>query len=164
MSLMWVSVTECSQAHIYHLTQMIKEDEDLQIILSSGTPFIDDRGDGGLLKKDLERMLSMLGVPSRLKGYQYLKAAVDLCVQSMEELDGVTKRLYPDIGRMYQTSAETVEHAIRHAIEAAWQRGDERTQKRLFGYSRMEGRRPTNSEFIARLTDYFTDMSRKYLS
>ena len=57
MSLMWVSVTECSQSHIYHLTQMIKEDEDLQIILSSGTPYMDDRGDGGLLKKDLERIM-----------------------------------------------------------------------------------------------------------
>ena len=138
MSLMWVSVTECSQSHIYHLTQMIKEDEDLQIILSSGTPYMDDRGDGGLLKKDLERMMSLL--------------------------DGVTKRLYPDIARMYQASAETVEHAIRHAIEAAWQRGDERTQKKLFGYSHMEGRRPTNSEFITRLADYFSDMSGKYLS
>ena len=88
MSLMWVSVTECSQSHIYHLTQMIKEDEDLRIILSSGTPYMDERGDGGLLKKDLERMLSMLGVPSHLKGYQYLKAAIDLSVQSMEELEG----------------------------------------------------------------------------
>ena len=164
MSLMLVSVTECSQSHIYHLTQMIKEDEDLHIILSSGTPYMDDRGDGGLLKKDLERMMSLLGVPSHLKGYQYLKAAIDLCVQSMEELDGVTKRLYPDIARMYQASAETVEHAIRHAIEAAWQRGDERTQKKLFGYSHMEGRRPTNSEFITRLADYFSDMSGKYLS
>ena len=109
-------------------------------------------------------MMSLLGVPSHLKGYQYLKAAIDLCVQSMEELDGVTKRLYPDIARMYQASAETVEHAIRHAIEAAWQRGDERTQKKLFGYSHTEGRRPTNSEFITRLADYFTDMSGKYLS
>ena len=164
MSLMWVSVTECSQSHIYHLTQMIKEDEDLQIILSSGTPYMDERGDGGLLKKDMERMLSLLGVPAHLKGYQYLKTAIDLCVQSMEELDGVTKRLYPDIARTHQTSAETVEHAIRHAIEVAWQRGDERTQKMLFGYSHLDGKRPTNSEFITRLTDHFADISRKFLS
>ena len=164
MSLMWVSVTECSQSHIYHLTQMIKEDEDLRIILSSGTPYMDERGDGGLMYKDMERVLSMLGIPSHLKGYRYLKTAVDLCIQSMEELDGVTKRLYPYIARTHQTSAETVEHAIRHAIEAAWQRGDERTQKMLFGYSHAEGRRPTNSEFITRLTDYFRDRNGKYLS
>ena len=163
MSLMWVSVTECSQSHIYHLTQMIKEDEDLRIILSSGTPYMDERGDGGLMYKDMERVLSMLGIPSHLKGYRYLKTAVDLCIQSMEELDGVTKRLYPDIARTHQTSAETVEHAIRHAIEAG-QRGDERTQKMLFGYSHAEGRRPTNSEFITRLTDYFRDRNGKYLS
>ena len=33
MSLMWVSVSECNQSHIYHLTQMIKDDENLQIVL-----------------------------------------------------------------------------------------------------------------------------------
>ena len=164
MSLMWVSVTECSQSHIYHLTQMIKEDEDLRIILSSGTPYMDERGDGGLLTKDMERMLSLLGVPSHLKGYQYLKTAIDLCVQSTEELDGVTKRLYPDIARVYRSSAQTVEHAIRHAIKTAWERGDEKAQKMLFGCSRTESRRPTNSEFIARLTAYFTDRGEKYLS
>ena len=43
MSLMWVSVTECNQSHIYHLTQMIKEDENLQILLSYGAPDMDIR-------------------------------------------------------------------------------------------------------------------------
>ncbi|HJA93093.1 MAG TPA: sporulation initiation factor Spo0A C-terminal domain-containing protein [Candidatus Eisenbergiella merdipullorum] len=109
-------------------------------------------------------MLSLLGVPSHLKGYQYLKTGIDLCIQSLEELDGITKRLYPDIAGVYHTSAETVEHAIRHAIEAAWQRGDETTQRRLFGYSHLESRRPTNLEFISRLADHFINDNGKYLS
>lgn len=163
MSLMWVSVTECNQSHIYHLTQMIKEDENLQILLSYGAPDMNIR-DGGVLRRKIEHVLSLLGVPSHLKGCQYLKTGIDLCIQSMEELDGITKRLYPDIAGIHHTTAETVEHAIRHAIEAAWQRGDENTQKRLFGYSHMEGRRPTNSEFIYRLADYFINDDGKYLS
>ena len=163
MSLMWVSVSECNQSHIYHLTQMIKDDENLQIVLSYGAPDM-DRGDGGLFKRKTEQLLSQLGVPPHLKGCQYLKTAVVLCTQSMEELEGITKRLYPDIARMHHTAGETVEHAIRHAIEAAWQRGDENVQKRLFGYSRMEGKRPTNLEFIYGLADHLLNAEGKYLS
>ena len=163
MSLMWVSVSECNQSHIYHLTQMIKDDENLQIVLSYGAPDM-DRGDGGLFKRKTEQLLSQLGVPPHLKGCQYLKTSVVLCTQSMEELEGITKRLYPDIARMHHTAGETVEHAIRHAIEAAWQRGDENVQKKLFGYSRMEGKRPTNLEFIYGLADHLLNAEGKYLS
>ena len=163
MSLMWVSVSECNQSHIYHLTQMIKDDENLQIVLSYGAPDM-DRGDFGLLKRKTEQVLSQLGVPLHLKGCQYLKTAVELCIQNMEELEGITKRLYPDVARIHHTAGETVEHAIRHAIGAAWQRGDEGVQKKLFGYSRMEGKRPTNLEFIYRLADYLQDEEGKYLS
>ena len=120
-----------------------------------------DRGDGGLFKRKTEQLLSQLGVPPHLKGCQYLKTAVVLCTQSMEELEGITKRLYPDIARMHHTAGETVEHAIRHAIEAAWQRGDENVQKKLFGYSRMEGKRPTNLEFIYGLAESSVKCGRK---
>lgn len=142
---------------------MIKDDENLQIVLSYGAPDM-DRGDGGLFKRKTEQLLSQLGVPPHLKGCQYLKTAVVLCTQSMEELEGITKRLYPDIARMHHTAGETVEHAIRHAIEAAWQRGDENVQKKLFGYSRMEGKRPTNLEFIYGLADHLLNAEGKYLS
>ena len=142
---------------------MIKDDENLQIVLSYGAPDM-DRGDGGLFKRKTEQLLSQLGVPPHLKGCQYLKTAVVLCAQSMEELEGITKRLYPDIARMHHTAGETVEHAIRHAIEAAWQRGDENVQKKLFGYSRMEGKRPTNLEFIYGLADHLLNAEGKYLS
>ena len=116
MSLMWVSVTECNQSHIYHLTQMIKEDENLQILLSYGAPDMNIR-DGGVLRRKIEHVLSLLGVPSHLKGCQYLKTGIDLCIQSMEELDGITKRLYPDIAGIHHTTAETVEHARRPGRE-----------------------------------------------
>ena len=47
-----------------------------------------------------------------------------------------------------------VEHAIRHAIEVAWDRGDLDTLQRFFGYtvSNTKGK-PTNSEFIALIAD-----------
>jgi two-component system response regulator (stage 0 sporulation protein A) len=47
-----------------------------------------------------------------------------------------------------------VEWAIRHAIEIAWDRGDIDTLNSFFGYTINTGKgKPTNSEFIALITD-----------
>ena len=59
-----------------------------------------------------------LGVRANLKGYQYLKTAVKLCRKDREELDGITKRLYPSIAKEHRTTADKVEHAydMRYSI------------------------------------------------
>ena len=44
MSCMWVSVADCNQSHIFQLTQLLRQDKDLQIILSYGDPHTDNRG------------------------------------------------------------------------------------------------------------------------
>ncbi len=163
MSCMWVSVVDCSQAHLMHLTEMIREDSSLQIILSYGEP-----GTGKKEQEQIEKQIAGslfdLGMPSHLKGYQYLKTALEICLENPDELDGITKRLYPTIARKFGTTADKVEHAIRHAVEAAWKRGDERMQKRVFGYSFTEGRRPTNMEFIVRLEEWLVRNSRRRFS
>lgn len=46
MSCMWVSVSDCNQSHIFQLTQLLRQDKDLQIILSYGAPGGDNRGSG----------------------------------------------------------------------------------------------------------------------
>lgn len=146
MNCMWVSVTDCSRDQLQHLADMIREDETLQIILSHGAP-------GNRVKKQ-EEILLRIGMPSHLKGYQYMKTAVEMIRNDMEKLEGITKRLYPDVAKVHKCSAETVEHAIRHAVEVSWKRGDERLQKRIFGYNSMEAKRPTNQEFITRMVEY----------
>ena len=40
----------------------------------------------------------------------------------IELLGSITKVLYPDIAKKYNTTASRVERAIRHAIEVAWSR------------------------------------------
>ena len=52
------------------------------------------------------------------------------------------------------TTAFRVERAIRHAIEVAWDRGDVDTLNSYFGYTihNLRGK-PTNSEFIAMISD-----------
>lgn len=156
MSCMWVSVEDCSQAQLLHLAEMIKEDENLQIILSYGRP--------GSHNRKQEDLLFRIGMPSHLKGYQYIKTAIEMIRSDSERLEGITKRLYPDVARAHRTSAETVEHAIRHAVEAAWRRGDEKMQKRIFGYCSVEEKRPTNQEFITRMVEYLDRMTSMELS
>ena len=163
MSCMWVSVADCNQSHIFQLTQLLRQDKDLQIILSYGDPHTDNRGNCSSQIR-IERLLSRIGIPSHLKDYQYLKTALAICMEDMEELDGITKKLYPAVARKHKTTGETVEHAVRHAIESAWKRGNQKEQKSLFGYCQSEGKRPTNSEFIARMADFLLHDTTSFLS
>ena len=69
-------------------------------------------------------------------------------------LTSVTKVLYPSIAKKHQTTPSRVERAIRHAIEVAWSRGSMDTINAIFGYTVSNGKgKPTNSEFIALLSD-----------
>jgi two-component system response regulator (stage 0 sporulation protein A) len=69
-------------------------------------------------------------------------------------MECVTKLLYPCVAQKYDTTSSRVERAIRHAIEIAWDRGDSEVINSFFGYTIDNYRgRPTNSEFIALVTD-----------
>lgn len=95
-----------------------------------------------------------VGIPAHIKGYHYLRSAIQMTVEDNAMLSGVTKVLYPTIAKMYETTPSRVERAIRHAIEVAWDRGNIDTLHNLFGYSINTSKgKPTNSEFIAMISD-----------
>ncbi len=93
-------------------------------------------------------------MPAHIKGYQYLREAILIAVADMDVINAVTKVLYPEVAKRFNTTASRVERAIRHAIEVAWDRGDLETLQKYFGYtvSNVKGK-PTNSEFIAMIAD-----------
>ena len=99
-------------------------------------------------------MIHQLGVPAHIKGYHYLRAAILASIENQALLESVTKLLYPTVAMQFDTTSSRVERAIRHAIEIAWDRGDLDTINSFFGYTvnNCKGK-PTNSEFIALLTD-----------
>ena len=80
--------------------------------------------------------------------------AIIIAVNDMDVINAITKVLYPQVAKTFQTTPSRVERAIRHAIEVAWDRGDLDTLQRFFGYtvSNTKGK-PTNSEFIALIAD-----------
>ncbi len=106
------------------------------------------------LETDVTEIIHEIGVPAHIKGYQYLRDAIIMSVNDMDMLNSITKVLYPTIAKKYQTTASRVERAIRHAIEVAWSRGKMDTIDEMFGYTIHNGKgKPTNSEFIALITD-----------
>lgn len=95
-----------------------------------------------------------LGVPAHIKGYQYIRSAIMMVVENMDLLNFITKQLYPEIAKAYNTTASRVERAIRHSIEVAWSRGKPEIMDEIFGYTIHTAKgKPTNSEFIAMVAD-----------
>lgn len=111
----------------------------------------DGREDMQLVVTDI---IHQIGIPAHIKGYHYLREAILISFDDSEMLESVTKLLYPTVAKRFNTTASRVERAIRHAIETAWDRGDLDTIQNLFGYTVSVGKgKPTNSEFIALITD-----------
>lgn len=110
-------------------------------------------------KQDLEanitNIIHEIGVPAHIKGYMYLREAITMVYHDIELLGSITKVLYPDIAKKFNTTASRVERAIRHAIEVAWSRGNIDSISALFGYTvSISKAKPTNSEFIAMVADH----------
>lgn len=93
-------------------------------------------------------------MPAHIKGYQYLREAIMMVVNDIEVINQITKQLYPDIAKRFNTTPSRVERAIRHAIEVAWGRGQTDVVEAIFGYTVSASKgKPTNSEFIAMIAD-----------
>ena len=99
--------------------------------------------------------LNELGVPIHLKGYGYLKCGIIRCLYHSEELECITKVLYPRIAEDCNTTSGKVEHGIRHAIQKAWESPKSNEWEKIFGkrhaYCNVK---PTNSQFIASVYDF----------
>ena len=119
---------------------------------------VGSHGDSNFQDKDLtvtiSEIMHQIGVPAHIKGYQYLREAILLSVGDDEMINSVTKSLYPTVAKKFGTTPSRVERAIRHAIEVAWDRGDVDVLSSYFGYTIQNQRgKPTNSEFIAMISD-----------
>ena len=98
--------------------------------------------------------IHILGIPAHIKGYRYLRQAIIFAIENPESIDAITKELYPEVAKTFNTTSSRVERAIRHAIEMAWERGEIETLREYFGNTvSLSKGKPTNSEFIALMAD-----------
>lgn len=113
----------------------------------------------------ITEMLHQLGVPAHLKGYNYVREAIRLSVEDPEMLNSVTKILYPTVAKTFKSTPARVERSIRSGIESAWNRGDVDVLNSYFGYTIQNQRgKPTNSEFIAMISDKIRLKRKSYQS
>ena len=106
------------------------------------------------LQVSITKMLHELGIPSHIKGYQYIREAVGIIFSHPEMIGGITKELYPELAQKFDTTTSRVERAIRHAIEVSWNRGNLDFMEEIFGFSvDIDKAKPTNSEFIVTIAD-----------
>lgn len=106
------------------------------------------------LQISITKMLHELGMPSHIKGYQYIREGITMIYNDPNIIGGITKELYPELASKFDTTVSRVERAIRHAIEVSWNRGNWDYMEELFGHSvDIDKAKPTNSEFIVTVAD-----------
>ncbi|MBR5252196.1 MAG: sporulation transcription factor Spo0A [Oscillospiraceae bacterium] len=103
-----------------------------------------------ILEQRVCETLHMLGVPAHMKGYNLLRQGIIETVQNPDAITLITKRMYPHLAQINNSTANRVERAMRHAISTAWDNGNNEEMCDYFGYAvnNISGK-PTNREFIA---------------
>ena len=61
------------------------------------------------LQISVTKILHELGVPSHIKGYQYIREGIMLIYNNPDMIGGITKELYPEIASKYDTTVSRVE-------------------------------------------------------
>ena len=129
------------EKRIYDITKKEKNNKDIDFYTSN-------------LQVSITKMLHELGIPSHIKGYQYIREAVNIIFENPSVIGGITKELYPERAKKFNTTTSRVERAIRHAIEVSWNRGNLDFMEEIFGYSvDIDKAKPTNSEFMVTIAD-----------
>lgn len=107
-----------------------------------------------IIRFSVSRFLIIAGVPAHLKGYHYLRESIVMTVIDPDNINAVTKKLYPVIAKKYKTTSACVERAIRHAIQIAWFREECAPGLNRPGAIVIVFKvRPTNSWFIAEIAE-----------
>ena len=105
------------------------------------------------MEEKILTILTELAVPFNIKGRLFLVKAVALVLEKGRP--AMTKEVYPEIAKAFESTASRVERAIRHAITTAFDRAPVSVINKYFGnYSWYNEGKLTNSEFIYGLAEY----------
>ena len=100
--------------------------------------------------KRVSVFLTRVGLFPNLKGYAYLVCAVKEVLSDPLIIHAITKRLYPKVAEIFNTTTVSVERNIRNAIEVACNKGKLYLVANAYynaNFTKYE--KPTNGEFIA---------------
>ena len=95
---------------------------------------------------DAEQLLRHLGATGRLVGFQYPAYMIGRVVREPNDIQLITKRLYPETARRFHTSASAVERAVRTLVRVIWQKEDHSFFNEVAGIPLTHS--PSVSDFI----------------
>lgn len=106
-------------------------------------------------KLSAKSVLHQLGIGKSYSGYSYILYAIELIEQDENALNGITKRLYIDIAKRFQTSHTCIERNIRKVIEVIWKQSQPNKALilKIFGTTFLTNK-PSNKEFLELLYEY----------
>lgn len=120
---------------------------DLKNLMSGTIP-------AGSIQEEITSILKDLGVPERNTGFEYLVTAIRLVTEDKSLTRGVTKILYPEVAKICNTTASSVERGIRLSINRCIDRYNEDAIHKYFGNTvDPDTGSLTNSEFIAQIAN-----------
>lgn len=99
---------------------------------------------------EIEYLIRSLGIGATYRGYAYLIYGTRLCLSDENYLLFVSKYLYPDIARHYNTTSYSVERNIRTVIKVCWEHGNKSLLEKIA--LRPLHLKPTSSEFFDIIT------------
>lgn len=99
----------------------------------------------------IHNIMIRLGIPSNYIGFYYITFAIYLSIQDISRLEFITKLLYPDIAKFFNTNWGCIEHNIRTIIKVIWNKNPDCFEKIADKHFIS---RPTSSEFVSYLTYY----------
>lgn len=97
-------------------------------------------------------LLTAMGMHAELKGFVYLAWAAALAYENEARLFAVGRRLYGPVAQRFDTTPQSVERLIRHAVESTMDAAAARGVYGLFGNTLDPARgKPTNAQIIGML-------------
>ena len=103
-------------------------------------------------KSEVRNLLLQLEVNRSYTGYEYVVYGVSLVIRDRNCTNYITKSLYLDIAKEYNTSWQRVERNIRTVVKAVWRTKNVSLLKMVCGGQIIK--RPKNKEFFLLLSDF----------
>ena len=102
---------------------------------------------------EIYNTLYRLGITAKYRGFFHASYAVGLAVKQPERLLMVTKWLYPEVAKHFETSWSCVERNIRTVTNLAWK--NNRDYLELMACVPLN-QKPTPSQFLGILASYIS--------
>ncbi len=107
-----------------------------------------------IYKEKIIEILNKLGACKTYKGYYYILSSIEFIHEHETNFLPITKVLYVDIAKQYNTSDKCVEKNIRKVIEHIWKQDNNISLiSNIFGENNLS-KRLSNAEFLTLLYDY----------